>query len=182
MQSFGHCTFTLAMSPSTIAVSRPTTSAHMWLIFRLFVYHVRNSRHLTDITSQLPDNFKDFATRNVGGKCPSDAFFAHCHRELFHEQWKVLLDDELIDAYEHSIILMCCDGIKRRFYPRIFTYSTDYPEKWVMDSRKFYLGELMRSVRILIACLRNLGTCLCPHCLIPKDHIQNLATRQDFLQ
>ena len=182
MQSFGHCTFTSAMSPSTIAVSWPTTSAHMWLIFRLFVYHVCNSRHSTDIASQLPDNFKDFATRNAGGKCPSDAFFAHCHCELFHEQWKVLLNDKLIDAYKHGIILICCDEIKRWFYPQIFTYSTDYPEKWVMDSCKFYLGELMWSVRILIACLRNLRTCLCPHCLIPKDHIQNLATRQDFLQ
>ena len=154
----------------------------MWLIFRLFVYHVRNSRYSTDIVSQLPDNFKDFATRNAGGKCPSDAFFAHCHHELFHEQWKVLLDDEFIDAYEHGIIIMCCDRIKRRFYPRIFTYSADYPEKWVMDSHQFYLRELMQPVRILIACLCNLGTCLCPRCLIPKDHVQNLATRQDLLQ
>ena len=40
----------------------------------------------------------------------------------------------------------------------------------------------MLSVRILIACIRNLGTCLCPRCLIPKDRVQNLATERDYLQ
>ena len=42
--------------------------------------------------------------------------------------------------------------------------------------------ELILSVRILIACIHNLGTCLCPRCLIPKDRVQNLATERDFLQ
>jgi hypothetical protein len=55
----------------------------------------------------------------------------HCHRELFHEQWNILLDDEFLEAYEHGIVILCCDGIARRFYPRIFTYSADYPEKYV---------------------------------------------------
>ena len=86
----------------------------------------------TNATSQLSDNFKDFATTNAGNKCPSNAFFAHCHQELFHEQWKVLLDDEFVNAYEHGIIITCCNGIKWHFYPQIFTYSADYPEKWVM--------------------------------------------------
>jgi hypothetical protein len=53
----------------------------------------------------------------------------HCHREFFHEQWKVILDDDFIEAWKHGIVILCCDGIKRRFYPRIFTYSADYPEK-----------------------------------------------------
>lgn len=26
---------------------------------------------------------------------------------------------------------MCPDGVERRFYPRIFSYSADYPEKYV---------------------------------------------------
>jgi hypothetical protein len=65
-----------------------------------------------------------------GGKGPTDAFYAHCHRELFHEQWKILLDDEFIEAYDHGIVIECADGIKRRFYLRIFTYSADYPEKY----------------------------------------------------
>ena len=59
----------------------------------------------------------------------SQAVLTHCQRELFHEQWRVLLDDEFLAAYEHGIVIECSDGIKRRFYPRIFTYSADYPEK-----------------------------------------------------
>jgi len=46
-----------------------------------------------------------------------------------HVQWKILLDDEFIEAYKHGIVIECCDGIKRWFYPRILTYSADYPEK-----------------------------------------------------
>jgi hypothetical protein len=42
----------------------------------------------------------------------------------------VLLDDEFLEAWKHGIVITCCDGVKRRFYPRIFTYSADYPEKW----------------------------------------------------
>jgi hypothetical protein len=65
----------------------------------------------------------------IGGKGPNSAFMAHCHHELYHAQWSVILDDEFLEAYEHGIVIECCDGIRRRFYPRIFTYSADYPEK-----------------------------------------------------
>ncbi|KAF8834972.1 hypothetical protein BDN67DRAFT_992549 [Paxillus ammoniavirescens] len=78
----------------------------------------------------LLDDFKGFAMK-FSGKPLSDAFFAHCHRELFQQQWKVLFDDEFMEAYQHGIVITCCDGVKRCFYPRIFTYSTDYPEKSV---------------------------------------------------
>jgi hypothetical protein len=43
--------------------------------------------------------------------------------------WEILLDDEFIAAYKHGLVIMCLNGILRRFYPRIFTYSADYPEK-----------------------------------------------------
>ena len=59
---------------------------------------------------------------------------AHCHRELYHAQWAVILDDEFLEAYVHGIVIDCCDGIRRRFYPRIFTYSADYREKYVSSS------------------------------------------------
>jgi len=55
----------------------------------------------------------------------------HCRREVMHAQWNVLLDDEFIDAYMHGLVVKCCDGVMRRFYPRILTYSADYPEKYV---------------------------------------------------
>jgi hypothetical protein len=79
---------------------------------------------------QLPESFKDFASKQTaGGKAPSAAFMTHCHREFFHEQWKVILDDDFIAAWRHGLVILCCDGVRRRFYPRIFTYSADYPEK-----------------------------------------------------
>ena len=65
------------------------------------------------------------------GAKPSDALLTHCNREFFHAQWCILLDDEFLEAYEHGIVMTCQDEVKRRIYPRIFTYSADYPEKYV---------------------------------------------------
>ena len=65
------------------------------------------------------------------GAKPSNALLTHCHRELFHAQWRILLDDKFLQAYEHGIVIACQDQVERRIYPRIFTYSADYPEKYV---------------------------------------------------
>lgn len=46
-----------------------------------------------------------------------------------HGIWRVLLGDSFVHAYRHGIVVMCYDGVKRRLYPRFFTYSADYPEK-----------------------------------------------------
>lgn len=46
-----------------------------------------------------------------------------------HGAWKIILDDEFINAYHYGIIIECIDGVERRVYPRIFSYSADYPEK-----------------------------------------------------
>jgi len=43
--------------------------------------------------------------------------------------WTLLLDDEFMQAYEHGIVIECGDGIRRRVFPRFFTYSADTPEK-----------------------------------------------------
>ncbi|KAG2057433.1 hypothetical protein BDR06DRAFT_969243 [Suillus hirtellus] len=83
--------------------------------------------------NHLPDSFKDFATKHFSGKGPSADFMAHCHRELYHTQWKILLDSEFIEACKHGIVICCCDGIECRFYPKIFTYSADYPENYYMQ-------------------------------------------------
>lgn len=53
----------------------------------------------------------------------------HCKREMLHQVWRLMLDEEFLHAYKHGIVLQCTDGIIRRIYPRIFTYSADYPEK-----------------------------------------------------
>lgn len=81
--------------------------------------------------SKLPDEFRDFVALRAGAKGPSDALMTHCFREFFHAQWKTIIDDEFIDAYAHGMVVLCADGVQRRVYPRIFTYSADYPEKYV---------------------------------------------------
>lgn len=66
----------------------------------------------------------------MGSKGAIKALMTHCRREVMHAQWMILLDDEFLTAYKHGIVIKCCDGITRRFYPRILTYSADYPEKY----------------------------------------------------
>jgi Plavaka transposase len=58
-------------------------------------------------------------------------------------------------------MVTCADGIKRRIYLRLLTYSADYPEKMLMLS------------------LRDKGICPCPHCLTPKNAISQLGKKRD---
>lgn len=46
-----------------------------------------------------------------------------------HAVLQKVFDDDFVNAYHHGIVIHCADGISRRVYPRIFTYSADYPEK-----------------------------------------------------
>ncbi|KAF8204209.1 hypothetical protein K438DRAFT_1964576 [Mycena galopus ATCC 62051] len=107
----------------------------------------------------LPDTVQDFIRQESKGA--SAQLLAHCRRELFHESWRLLLNDEFVEAYKHGIVLDCKDGVCRRVYPRIFTYSADYPEK------------------VLIATLCDMGKCPCPRCKIVKEDIPNLGTPAD---
>ncbi|KAG2051492.1 hypothetical protein BDR06DRAFT_889839, partial [Suillus hirtellus] len=86
----------------------------------------------------------------------------HCWRELFQGCWDILLDDEFIHAYHHGIVMRCADGILRRVFPRIFTYSADYPEK------------------ILIVTIKDMGSCLCPCCLVTKLKADCVGFMQDM--
>lgn len=81
-----------------------------------------------------------------------------------HAIWAFLLDDEFIDAWEHGIVIKFPDGISRRVFPRFFTYAADYPEK------------------ILLACVKFLGRCPCPRCLVNKSKIDKLGNRADRRQ
>ncbi|KAI0308950.1 hypothetical protein OF83DRAFT_1072758, partial [Amylostereum chailletii] len=114
---------------------------------------------------KLPEDFINFAkSQTGGGKAPNPAFKTFCSRELMHAQLSVLFDDKFIEAWKHGIVVECCDGIKRRFYPRIFTYAADYPEK------------------ILLAGVRNLGKCPCPRCLMPMSKAGETGTKKDKKQ
>ena len=78
---------------------------------------------------QLLDDFNNFVLEHAGNYSPSAAFYTHCHREFFNAQWLELLDDKFIEAYQHGITLTCADGVARRLFPHILTYSADYPKK-----------------------------------------------------
>ena len=81
-------------------------------------------------TSQLPDSFESW----ISGWHPHwdtqrGQIMAHCRRELMQAVWRYLLDDDFIHAMRYRVVVTCHDGVRRRIYPRIFTYSADYPEK-----------------------------------------------------
>ncbi|KAF7431003.1 hypothetical protein PC9H_006718 [Pleurotus ostreatus] len=116
-------------------------------------------QHLAYIP-KLPDTFFEFV-HNLTGEGPTTELLTHARRELMHAVWRKLLDDDFIHAYNHGMVIQCADGVFRRFYPRIFTYSADYPEK------------------VLLATIRNLGACPCPRCLTPKECIAELGTQLD---
>ena len=64
------------------------------------------------INLQLPDSFKDFASSQTAGcHAPTAAFTMHCAQELMHEQWKILLDNDFLEAWKHGIVIMCPDGL-----------------------------------------------------------------------
>ncbi|KAJ3531358.1 hypothetical protein NMY22_g8186 [Coprinellus aureogranulatus] len=109
----------------------------------------------------LPDHFADWYIRLSGKKTVSRTLATHIHRELFHEQWRLLLDDEFIEAYRHGLVIDCFDGVRRRFYPRIMTYSADYPERTVVLS------------------IRTLGQTPCCKCTVSADEIPNLGQPGD---
>jgi hypothetical protein len=44
-----------------------------------------------------------------------------------------MLDVEFLEAYQHGLVLECRDSVKWCLFPRIFTYSANYPEKYVGD-------------------------------------------------
>jgi hypothetical protein len=78
---------------------------------------------------QLPDDFQDTYKKFFGEASTSDVQ-THCKRELMHAIWELLLDEEFMHAYEHGIVIRCGDGVTRRIFPRFFSYSADYPEKY----------------------------------------------------
>ena len=79
-------------------------------------------------TVQLPESIKNFLS-SISGKKHNHDLLTHCKRELIHTIWTLLLNDDFVEAYKNGIIVKCFDGITRRVYPRIFTYSANYPEK-----------------------------------------------------
>ena len=111
--------------------SQPSSGAchHLAYIPSVCILNTRNE-FFPLICPQLPDSFESW----ISGWHPRwdtqrSNLMAHCRRELMQAVWKYILDDDFIHAMKYGVVVTCYDGIKRQIYPRIFTYSADYPEK-----------------------------------------------------
>lgn len=82
----------------------------------------------TNITHQLPDTFNDAYKQAFGIPPPADVR-THCERELTHAIIELILQGDFQKAYTEGIVIEFPDGIKRRVFPRFFSYTADYPEK-----------------------------------------------------
>ncbi|KAJ3750342.1 hypothetical protein DFH05DRAFT_1388622, partial [Lentinula detonsa] len=146
-------------------------TAKLWPIYMLFgnlSKYIRASpnsgavHHFAYIPS-IPDSVKyEISKFNVNWKTQAKEIITHCNRELMHAVWRFLLDDEFVHAYKYGIVIKCFDAVERRVYPRFFTYSADYPEK------------------VLLATIRDLGSCPCPRCLVPKSSLDQMGSKRDI--
>ncbi|KAJ3786451.1 hypothetical protein GGU10DRAFT_419733 [Lentinula aff. detonsa] len=162
-------------------------TAKLWPIYMLFgnlSKYIRASpnsgavHHFAYIPS-IPDSVKHEISRfNVNWKTQAKEIITHCNRELMHAVWRFLLDDGFVHAYRCGIVIKCFDGIERRVYPRFFTYSADYPEKFVFFNSGS--AKLMATNRVLLATIRDLGSCPCPRCLIPKSLLDQMGSKRDM--
>jgi hypothetical protein len=82
--------------------------------------------YIPPLPDALQDELKSFHQK--WGTQKKD-ILAHCRRELMHAVWSFLLDEDFQHAYKYGIVVQGQDQIERRVYPRIITYSADYPEK-----------------------------------------------------
>jgi hypothetical protein len=77
---------------------------------------------------QLPNELLEFMTERLNRSPPPD-LVAHLRQEQFHAVWSTILNEEFVAAHKNGVLVTCADKIQRRLYPRVMTYSTDYPER-----------------------------------------------------
>jgi len=128
-------------------------TAKMWPIYMLFGNLSKYIRcqpnsgaamhlaYIPPLPDSLQDELKSF--HHKWGTQQKD-ILTHCRRELMHAVWKFLLDDDFLHASSYGMVVCCHDGIERRVYPRILTYSADYPEKFVL--RTMFLSFLLTAL------------------------------------
>ncbi|KAJ3755244.1 hypothetical protein EV360DRAFT_86085 [Lentinula raphanica] len=157
----------MAYSDSTHLASFGTASicpGYLWFSSQSKYTRAKPSKfaahHLVYFPS-LPKHVYDEYTQHFG-QAPSEAVKTHLKRELEHAVWKLLFTPDFLNAYVHGTVVEGPDGVLRRLYPRIFTYSADYPEK------------------VLLASIKNLGTHFCPRCTTEKKNASEMGTREDM--
>jgi hypothetical protein len=129
--------------------------------------------YIPPLPDSLQDELKSF--HHKWGTQQKDVL-THCRRELMHAVWKFLLDDDFIHASSYGMVVRCHDGIERRVYPRILTYSADYPEKFVLTYVSPYTCSPPSLLfRVLLATIRDKGLCPCPRCLTPKAKLDRVG-------
>ncbi|KAH9172689.1 hypothetical protein EDB89DRAFT_1832399, partial [Lactarius sanguifluus] len=143
-------------------------SATVWPIYIMFANQPKQERakptcHAVHHLAYVPSIGSDFASRyqEKTGQPPSPAVETHCKRELMHAVWNHLMDEGFTEGYTKGLVICCTDGTERSFFPRIITYTADYPEK------------------ILLAAIKNMGRSPCPHCLILLKETGGVGTRPD---
>ncbi|KAL0060745.1 hypothetical protein AAF712_012477 [Marasmius tenuissimus] len=86
------------------------------------------------------------------GCTPSDDVMKHLKQEVMQAVWDLIMDEEFLDAYKESMIIRCADKVRRRFLPKFFSYSVDYPKKgkslrkFAKDSENFETVETLQGV------------------------------------
>lgn len=85
---------------------------------------------------QLGDEFQEWYLKTYG-QIPTPELLTHLRRDLFQLIWMLILNPEFIEAYSHGFEWTCVDGTRRLLFPRILTYSADYPEKYALTSSSF---------------------------------------------
>ena len=112
--------------------ARPTAGGgrHLAYLPQVTFSSASMSLHKYLTFQQLPDRIQD-KIKNAIGKAASRALLTHCRREIFQAAWLILIQDpEFLDAYVNGMIVDCIDRVRRRIFPRFFTYLADYPEKY----------------------------------------------------
>ncbi|KAF5343015.1 hypothetical protein D9757_014587 [Collybiopsis confluens] len=142
--------------------------ASMWPIYMYFGNQSKYERskpsafaaHHVAYIPKLPDDFKAWYLSQYGCT-PADKILTFMRREIPHAIYAKLFDEEFMKAYRDGIILTCGNNLTYCMFPRLFTWSADYPEK------------------MLLVCCKCLGIHPCGECCIKKEKINLLGTVRD---
>ena len=129
---------------------------------------------------QLPDDFQDIYVQKFGDASSAEVY-TYCKQELIQEVWRLLLDGKFMEAYEHGIVIKCSDGIKHHFFLSRIQWIT-LRSKCTCLTQVHCLVPWCIPDRIMLACIKFLGECPCPWCLVVKKDIPKMGTRSDFEQ